>query len=336
VTKLRSWLLLLTAVALLGAGPTAEIEAPRRDAVEREKIPGTRVALMVPDGFEIARDFPGIGRSQDFTSVLVTELNVPAAIAAESVSEAALARNGVELIESKPVQIYGRPATRVDAVQKIGAISFRKWFLVLGNDTKSVMLTATTPSENEEQYRTALVQVLESAHWDEGGAPASAPVALPFQVKEAPPLRIVRSAATALVLSEPAPVKGHVTPVVTVGASKATVAVGELAGFAKTRLEETPTLTEIQIRSQGAQRLGGLPGHEIRADARDTESGRPVRVHQLLAEDGGHYYLVQGIFDAEDAGRLDPAFDAVAASFTLRPAAAGTAPAAGDAKALQR
>ena len=43
-----------------------------------------------------------------------------------------------------------------------------------------------------------------------------------------------------------------------------------------------------------------------------------MRVRQILATDGARYFLVQGIFDADDATRLGPAFEGVATSFKLR------------------
>jgi hypothetical protein len=309
-------------VVLLALCGPAQAEEPA-PAPTRQQIPGTDVSLEVPAGFSVAREFAGIGRAEDFTSVMVTELDVPLAIALESLSQPALTRSGLERLGSSELKVDGRQATRIDAVQKIGSKSFRKWFLLFGDDTHSVMLTATAPSELEAQHRDALLQVLQSTHWDKGGGASAAPApALRFAVKEAAPLKIVRSADDALVLSEAQAVKGHVAPVVTVGASRAQVEIGELAGFARTRLEETTSVEKIQIRSQGPRRLATLQGHEIRADAKDAQSGRAVRVHQILAGEGARYYLVQGIFDAADAARLEPAFEAVVASFTLRPATA--------------
>jgi hypothetical protein len=309
----------LAALAFCGA-VHAEETAPAAAPPERQAIPGTHVSLEVPAGFHVAREFAGIGRAADFTSVMVTELAVPRAIALESLSEESLTRSGLQRLGGSDVKVDGQPAARVDAVQKIGSKSFRKWFLLLGDETHSVLLTATAPDELKQQHEAALVAVLESARWEEAGAPpaSSAAPELRFSVKEAAPLRIVRSADDSLVLSEAQAQKGHVTPVVTAGASRAQVAIDDLAAFARSRLEQTPSVFEVQIRSQAARPLGKLAGHEIRADAKDAESGRAVRVHQVLAEDGGRYYLVQGIFDAADDARLSPAFDAVAASFELR------------------
>jgi len=110
-----------------------------------------------------------------------------------------------------------------------------------------------------------------------------------------------------------------VVPLVAVGVSRALVEIASLTDFARERLRQTTSLDQIAIESQAPRRLAALDGQEIAAAALDNESGRKVSVRQIVASDGNRYYLVQGIFDAEDAARLAPAFEAVAASFELHP-----------------
>jgi len=316
----RRWGIAFLVLVWLAAAPSVAQEA----AEARQAIGHTGVSLLVPTGFKSSEDFPGIGRAEDLSSVMVTELDVPQSAAAEAFTQPALERRGIAVASTRPITVDGRETSLIEATQKIGSMTFRKWFVLLGSDTRSVLLTATTPVEYEGQHREALVHVLESARWSEASGPAPA-VALSFQVKEVPPLRIVRSGNDSIVLSDPEVVKGHVAPLVTVGASQARVDASDLAAFAKSRLEETTSLHEISVEEQGPRALGSLQGYQITAKAKDTESGRPVRVRQILASDGSRYFLVQGIFDADDATRLGPAFEGVATSFKLRDASAGAA-----------
>jgi hypothetical protein len=306
------------------APSAASAPAPAAEALH--PVAGTDVSLAVPAGFNASTDFPGIGRAADLSSVMVTALDVPLAIASDAFSPDAMARRDIAVESTTPLVVDGRQTTLITATQKIGSMAFRKWFVLLGNDTRSVLLTATTPVKLEAQHRDALLHVLESARWTEAGKPAAAPAALSFQVKEAAPLRIVRSGADSIVLSDPQAVKGHVPPLVAVGVSQAHVDVGDLPTFAKTRLDETVSIHDIAVETQGPRTLGSLEGYEIAATAVDAESQRPVRVQQILASDGARYYLVQGIFDAEDAKQLAPAFEAVASSFALRNSSATSPP----------
>ena len=122
----------------------AEIPRPA-NAQAPHPIAGTGVSLEVPQGFRTSTDFPGIGRAQDLSSVMVTELDVPLAIATDAFSPEAMARRDIEVASTTPIVVDGRQANLIAATQKIGAMRFRKWFVLLGNDTRSVLLTATTP-----------------------------------------------------------------------------------------------------------------------------------------------------------------------------------------------
>ena len=309
----RRWIAFVVVLWLAAASPGLAQD----QADTRQPIGHSGVSLLVPAGFKSSEDFPGIGRAEDLSSVMVTELDVPQTVAADAFTQPALERRGIEVGSTKPITIDGHETSLIEATQKIGSMTFRKWFVLIGSDTRSVLLTATTPVEYEAKHREALVHVLETARWSEAGGPAPA-VALSFQVKEVAPLRIVRSGNDSIVLSDPEVVKGHVAPLVTVGASQARVDVTDLATFAKSRLDETVSIHEISVEEQGPRTLGSLQGYQITAKAKDTESGRPVRVRQILASDGARYFLVQGIFDADDATRLGPAFEGVATSFKLR------------------
>lgn len=286
-------------------------------AAEPVRIEGTHVRLHVPEGFRVAAEFPGLGLDEDLTSVLVSELPVPLAVSRRDLDEDALAHGGVILRRAAEVEVGRFSGVLVHATQRIAGIEFRKWLLLFGDETGSVLLTATTPLDLEERYQKALVETLSTAIWDPDLA-ATPPEGLRFRVREVAPLRIVRSSANAIVLADPARTGGDtLTPLVTVGSSLVPVQIGDLPRFARRRLEESTSIEQIEVESERPRELGGLPGHEIVATARDVATRRPVRVTQLLASDGERYYLVQGIADAEDAASFAAPLEQVIGSFAL-------------------
>jgi hypothetical protein len=301
---------ILLAAALL-LGPL------RAAAVEPTPIPNTRVALVVPAGFQLAHGFPGIGLDEDLTSVLVTELPVPLEVSLPTFSAEALAARGITLHRSGVVEVSGRRATLVHASQRVAGMDFRKWMLLLGDETETVMVVATTPIELEATYQEALVETLASVQWTP--QPRETPAALSFSIREPEPLRIVTSAGNALVLSDPAYDGSgeRLPPVVSVGYSLARVQIADLPAFARGRLEETVSIFEIEILEESERRLDGMPAHAIEADAHDANTNREVRVRQVLATDGDRYYLIQGIAERNEAERFSELFDAVVTSFAL-------------------
>ncbi len=294
-------------------------------AAELVEIPGTDVSLPLPEGFAVAPDFPGIGVDADLTSVLVTELPVPYAISKQRFDAASLARGGVTLRRSDPIRVDGHEGLLLHATQTAAGLEFRKWLVVFGDDTDSILLAATTPLDQEARHQDALVETLRGAKWHKTAERVSE---LPFRIGEVPPFEIVSSASNAVVLADPSfEAPGVVPSLVTVGVSQATVQIGSLAGFARHRLTETPSIKEAEITSETDVELDGMPARRIEATAVDLEQDRPVRVLQLLATDGSHYFLVQGIADASRAEIFEPRFDRVGAVFTrTSPVAAGTPP----------
>lgn len=311
---------LRTALAVLvGLGLGAGAGADPAPAPALVHIPGTHVSLAMPDGFELAHGFPGIGRDEDVTSVLVTELPVPLEVARAALEPDALADRGVTLHASAHVEVDGRDALLVHASQRAAGMAFRKWMLLFGNEQGSVLVTATTPREYEARYQKALVGALRSVVWrrdEEAGEPPE----LPFALGAPPHFDVVSRSSNAVVLTDRrrADDGPGVAPLISVGASLGRVDVGDLAAFARERLEETPSVEAVEVESERERPLGGMPAHEIRAHARDIRSRRDVRVIQLLAAREGRYYLIQAIAEPADAESTSRAYEAVAGSFRLR------------------
>lgn len=299
------------ALALLAAAPAA---------AELAAIRGTRVRLEVPEGFRVSRDFPGLGRDEDLTSVLVTELPLPLESASASFSEEALAERGVTLHRSVAVEVDRHRGTLLHATQRSAGTTFRKWLLLLGEGSSSVLITATTPLDLEAVHGEALVSVLRTARWDPA-EPAAPGAGLRFRVRGAPPFEVVTTAPNAVVLGAPgqAAPDGELPPLISVGSSLGRVQIADLREFARQRLQETATLDHIEVRAERDTELAGLAARELTADARDVATGGGVRVTQILASDGERYFLVQGIFDARSAPRYGDAFARVVASFALEP-----------------
>lgn len=288
-------------------------------AAEVRAVPGTRVRLQVPEGFALAPELPGIGRAEELTSVVVTELPLPLARALPDFTAEALAERGLELFRRGDVEIGPHRGTLFHATQRAGGITFRKWLLLFGDDTSSVLITATAPLDLEARHHEALVRVLRTAVWDPA-QPRAQSGPLRFRVDEVPPFEIVTTGTNAVVLGDPQHEGEGIPSLVVAGSSLGRVHVGDLPDFARTRLEQTPTLEEIAIREEGEARLAGLPAWEIRGEARDSASGGAVRVHQILTSDAGHYFMLQGIVDAQgDVEGFAQAFREIAGSFALEP-----------------
>lgn len=283
---------------------------------EPQRIGGTRVLLEVPEGFVVSGEFPGLGRDEDLTSVLVTELPMPLETARADFTREALEERGVMLHGSAEVEVGRRRGTLLHATQRAAGATFRKWMLLFGDGSASVLITATTPLDLESTHGDALVGVLKTLRWEPTTA-VPPDEGLRFAVRGAAPFEIVTTAPNAVVFANPAhdTSTGELPPLIAVGSSLGRVQIARLAEFARQRLQETATLDQIEVRSERPTRLGGLAAYELSADARDIETKRTVRVTQILGSDGERYFLVQGIFDEARPDAYTTPFEQIVGSF---------------------
>ncbi len=299
-----------TAALLLGAAAPADLVP----------IEGTGVSLYVPPGFRVANDFPGIGRDADLTSVLVTELPLPLERTRESFTEKALAEQDITVHRAGPVEVGGHVGVLLHVSQTAEGIPFRKWVLVLGDETSSVLVVATTPRELEALHQQALVETLSTLRWIPG-APPPIDGALPFSVRVPAGLQVVASSPKALVLSEAEPAESgeRIAPLVSIGVSLAHVRIDDLPSFSRRRASETSGVEAVSIVSERPGTLGGLRSFEIVATARDVDRQRPLHLSQVVATDGDHYYLLQGLVEADEGEAFAETFRGLVESFELRP-----------------
>lgn len=299
------WACWIPIVLLLAAGTGAE---------PLHTVTGTGVRLPVPEGFAPSDHFAGIGIESDLTSVIVSELSAPLSISQQEFEAAALARNGLRLHRRAPVRVDGYDGLLLHATQRADGLDFRKWLLLIGDDSSSVLVTATTPLDRESHHQAALIRSLQGVRYTP--TPTAAPVERRFRVRAPAPLEVVTTSPNAIVLANPADAATEpVVSLVTVGESRTAVQIRDLAGFARLRLHETPSIDEIEIDNERETQLDALPAHRIEARAVDTATDTPMRVWQVLASDGEHYYLVQGLATETQATTLGPRFDAITESF---------------------
>jgi hypothetical protein len=256
-------------------------------AAEPVRIRGTRVWLEAPPGFAASPDFPGIGRDEDLSSVLVTELPLPLERARASFTREALAERGVELHRSVEVDVDGRRGSLLHATQRAAGTTFRKWLLLFGEGGASVLVTATTPLDLESVHGEALVTVLRRARW-EPASEVAGDRGLRFQVRGSAPFEVVTTAPNAVVLADPDHdgTGGEVPPLIAVGSSLGRVHIADLPEFSRRRLLETATLDEIEVRAPGRPRdRGRRPGH--RDAASRAGDAHPRRRRRALLPDAG-------------------------------------------------
>jgi hypothetical protein len=295
--------------------------ASRPPAPDHQGIPGTRVRLVVPDGFAVAERFPGLLSEDGVSLVTVTEVPGPVEKMRAGMTKEALATREMQLLRSEEVSVDDREGLLVHALQEAApGTDLRRWILVFGAADGSVMIAASTPQVFEDRLGETLRGTLISAKWNP--AEILDPYAgLGFTVAEVGELKISDRLPRMISFT----LEGHrgaiapEDPLFLAGSSFAPLAVTDLEDFAHRRLGEIAEFRELKILSERSLTLSGLPAHELVAAARDRRTAAPLRFYQALVVDGDHYFLLQGMVGVETAKEFIPQFREIAHSFRRTP-----------------
>ncbi len=306
--------LILTAVLVLVCGDVGLVRAG-----EPVRIPGTKVSLEAPDGFELAANFDGFFDEQRASSIAVSEVPTSVEEMASGMSSEALAAGGMTLLQTEPAKVGGRDGQLLRVTQKANGAEFEKWLALVGDSSTTIMIVATYPKALSQALRDELRAAVTSAVW-RPELEIGLLDGLPFRIEESERLKVQRRMQSTLLLTrENAPaVLSPSEPLLVVGNSISPVAIEDLESFSKARVAQTAELVGLENIEGQKIELAGLSAYELTASAKDEQTGTPVTVYQAIAAEGDTYYLVQGIISAESADDYLAEFKQVARSLKLQ------------------
>ena len=285
-------------------------------AADAMRVPGTRAALTPPEGFSPSQRFPGFERAQSQASIVVTEIPVPAPEMIRGATKDALAGQGMDLLASQALQIDGRDAVLLELAQSAAGTEYRKWMLVTGDASTSLLVVGTFPRSAAGDLSKPVRAAVLSTRWQQ--ASSSDPLdGLPFRVNAGKGLKLAGRMSNMLLFNESGTRQGTDPgeALYVIGPSVGNPAAAELRAFAETRARQSAQLHDVRIVAGQAIIVDGLSAYELLADAADRHSGTPMRLYQVIATDPGGYYIMQGLTGRDRADTFIPQFRAMTQSF---------------------
>ena len=280
-------------------------------------IIGTRVSLTPPDEFVPAPQFPGLLQEATGSSIMVTEMPGPfSQLSAAFSTPSELAKRGMTLLKKQGVTVGRQNGLLLHLTQMASGTEFRKWLLLFGNEKEVVMVTATFPKMFEKELSEKLRTSVLSATWDSEKSVSSTD-GLNFGISEKGEMRLAKRVSNMLLYSKGAifPSADADDPVFIAGPAISNVNVDDPEEYAKWRILQTASVTNIEIERSGKVVIDKLNGHEIVARARDTKSGKAVVIYQTMLFEGQRYFLLLGIVGSNNRDVYLPVFKAMAESF---------------------
>ncbi|HET6889688.1 MAG TPA: hypothetical protein VFH31_01190 [Pyrinomonadaceae bacterium] len=309
--KILNILLLMFGLATIGASQT--VESPKPETA----IPGTRVSLVPPAGFTPAAQFSGFWQESLGSSIMVTEFPGPLSeVSSGFLNPSDLAKRGMALLNKLEVKVNNETGLLLNLKQNAFGTEYRKWLLIFGDEKESVMLAATFPKELEGDLSEKMKASILTVKWDRERKVAPTE-GLNFTFTEKGEIKLAKRIANSLLYTKSGifPSKAVDDPLFIIGQTLSKLDIDDKEQFAKSRLSQTATITEIEIERLSQVTVDNLSGYEILAKGNDTESGNSMVVYQVVLYEDRSYYIMQGLVSAKHGQTYLPVFKEMARSF---------------------
>lgn len=259
-----------------------------------QRVKGTKVSLIPPNGFTVADNFSGFQQSESGSSMMVIEVPTSFEEIKDGFTKEALLSKGVVLKNTEAFKLDTLDALLMTGTQSAQGVLYRKLMLVFGNDKVVVLVTCAYPDhlpELEPEIRKSLSSVilepdLELDPYD----------GIDFFVDtNGSLLRFAKNIATAVAYSRDGlfPTESEDKSSLIVAKSFSDTIPEDRKLFAINRIKQQP-FDLLKIDSVLPITIDGISGYEIFANAAHKTSGDEYNIYQVILFSDALYYIFLG------------------------------------------
>jgi hypothetical protein len=260
---------------------------------------GSRLGLVPPAGLKPATSFPGFEDQEN--GVFVRLVALPAEAFSEiekTMTNDALKKQGMTVEKRESVPLATGNAILAIVRQETPAGRVRKWLLIAPIDNLTALVSFEMAAKSPAPYsdnviRAALVSLAARPHVP----PDEQLTLVPFKVGETAGMRLVRVVPGVAVQFTDGPkdaMEATEQVHLVIAASPGGPDARDRDQFARDAMRGFPALKDMRIVGSEPMRIGGQPGHEVRAQAKDVQSGADIEVVQWLRFGTGAYLRILG------------------------------------------
>ncbi len=277
--------------------------------------PGQRIGLEPPPGMSVSRRFPGFEDTANKAAITLLELPLPAYENVEK-SMFDFTPPGLTVETRTMFPFADGVGILLTGKGEVGGVTTRRWFL-LGrtfggpNADLTALVTVAVPEQALAIYPDKAIRAALSSVTFRPPPLAEQMAMLPFAVGDLAGFRVMQAVAAGGLLLTDGPtddITRQPYMIISVGPG-APAEPGDRARFARDLLSSAP-LSELTVTSSEAMRLSGLPGFEIRANAKNPR-GASIKLVQWVRFGVSGYVRVIGVVAADNWDQLFDRFRAV-------------------------
>lgn len=266
---------------------------------------GSRLGLVPPAGLRPAQSFPGFEDPQN--SVFIRLVALPGEAFSElekTMTNDALKKQGMTVEKREALPLGSGNAIMAIVRQDTTVGRIRKWLLIVPIDNLTALVSLEMPAAPPAPYTDAAVRATLTSLATRPHVPLDEQLMLvPFKIGETAGMRLVRVVPGMAVQFTDGPkdaVEATEQAHLLIAAAPGGPAdIRDRDQFARDAMRSFPVLKDIRITNSEPMRIGGQPGHEVRAQAKDVQTGADIELVQWLRFGTGAYLRILGFAPKE-------------------------------------
>lgn len=260
----------------------------------------SRIGLVPPVGMRPSTVFPGF--EDQTNNVFARLVALPGTAFTEiekTMTSEALKKQGITVEKRESLRLGSGNAVLVIAHQEINAGRIRKWLLIAQIDNLTALVSFEMPVKTPAAYSDAAVRAALASLATRPAIPDDEQLTLlPFRIGNTAGLRLVQVVPGVAAQFTDGPKDGLDAT------DQGQLVIAASAGgpqqsedrdrFARDALSGLPPFRDMRVINSEPMRIGGQPGHEIRAQAKDAQTGAEIEIVQWLRFGTGAYLRILG------------------------------------------
>ncbi len=261
---------------------------------------GSRLGFVPPNDLKLATTYPGFENEQK--SVFVRLVALPGNAFPEiekTMTNEALKKQGMTVEKRETLKLGASNAILAIVRQDTPAGRIRKWLLIAPVDNLTALVSVEMPATTPAPYTDAVIRASLMSVTSRPHVPTEEQlVMVPFRVGDLAGMRLVRVVPGVAAQFTDGPqdtLEATEQPHLVIAASPGGPAeTRDRDQFARNAMSGLPPFKELRIVNAEPMRIGGQPGHEVRAQAKDPQSGADIEIVQWLRFGTGAYMRLLG------------------------------------------
>jgi hypothetical protein len=287
--------------------------------------PGSRIGIVPPPGMVQSRNFVGFEDPQKNAAILFTTLPANAYDSLDkSMVPEAMKRDGVDVGKREPIQLAIGKGFLLSGSQTANKARYRKWLLVAAANNMTALVTIQVPDQDAAYPDKAMRDTLATLAVRDSVPDAEQLSLMPFSIRDLAGFHIdetlpgralmlvdrtadaASASASNQAKDQSSADKDQSKDAPTLNARLFIAAMpggpaepGDRSNFARTTFQQIVGIKDVQVQDAEPLRIGGQPGFETLAKAKDAQGDTDVMVVQWLRFGTGGFLQMVGIARAD-------------------------------------